>query len=717
MEHLTSLTRRRFLQVGAAVTGGLVIGFQLPEGGRLARAETVADDEWINAWLRVGSDDTVTILVSNSEMGQGVYTALPMLIAEELEVDWEQVRAEMAPAEPIYNNAIFGMQATGGSTSVRATHEPLRRVGAAARELLIRAAAERWGVDPGECKARSGRVHHEASGRSERYGALAAAAAKLELAGEPELKPREEWLILGKAMPRLDVPQKVDGSAIFGTDVEVEGMKIATVRQCPVFGGTLAAVDPAPALDMAGVEHVVELEDAVVVVANGYWNALQGAKSLQPEWDAGEHASMSSEGILEQFRAALETSGAPAHTAGDVDTAMADATRTMEAVYHVPFLAHATMEPMNATARVTADGADIWAPTQAQGPVQATAAGILGIDPGKVRVHTTFLGGGFGRRFELDFITQAVRTAAEVGAPIKLIWSREEDTQHDFYRPMSVTRFRAGLDQDGQPSAWDCRIVCPSIFSRVFPNFVENGIDSTSVEAAVELPYAIPNQRVDYVMQDTGVPVGFWRSVGNSQNAFFVQSFIDELANAAGVDPLDYQLRLMKDHPRHQAVLKAAAELGEWETSVPEGRGRGLAIQESFGSIVAEVAEVSVDAAGKVRVHRVGCAVDCGRTVNPDTVVAQMESGIVYGLTAALYGEITVKNGRVLEANFDSYPMLQLAEMPEIQVRIIESGEALGGIGEPATPPIAPAVANAIFALTGKRLRHLPIRPEDLLSA
>jgi len=716
MAIVTAITRRRFLQVGAAAAGGLLIGFHLPSGGRIAQARA-AEGEWINAWLRIGSDDSVTILVSNSEMGQGVYTALPMLVAEELEVDWQQVRAEMAPADPTYNNAIFGMQATGGSTSVRATHEPLRRVGAAARELLVRAAAEGWGVEAGECQARSGRVHHEASGRSETYGALAGAAAKLEPVGEPELKPSSEWRLLGKPVPRLDVPQKVDGSAVFGIDVQVEGMKIATVRQCPVFGGKLAEVDPAPALAVTGVDQVVELEDAVIVVADGYWSALQGAQALQPQWEPGEHAGLSSEAILKDFEAALETAGAPAHSAGDVDTAMASAARTLEATYQVPFLAHATMEPMNATARVSADGADVWAPTQAQGPVQATVAALLGIDPTKVRVHTTFLGGGFGRRFELDFTSQAVRAAAATGAPVKLIWSREEDTQHDFYRPASVTRFRVGLDQDGMPVAWECRIVCPSIFSRVFPDWVQNGIDATSVEAAVELPYAIPNQRIDYVMRHTGVPVGFWRSVGNSQNAFFVQSFVDELAHAAGADPLDYQLRLLEGHPRHQAALTAAAELAEWQSPVPEGRARGLAIQESFGSIVAEVAEVSVSEQGQVRVHRVACAVDCGGVVNPDTVVAQMESGIVYGLTAALYGEITVREGRVLEGNFDTYPMLTLAEMPEVQVRIIESGAALGGIGEPGTPPIAPAVTNALFALTGKRLRRLPIRPEELRSA
>ncbi|MEX0814567.1 MAG: molybdopterin cofactor-binding domain-containing protein, partial [Dongiaceae bacterium] len=525
---------------------------------------------------------------------------------------------------------------------------------------------------------------------------------------EVALKKPAQWTLIGKPTPRLDTPAKVDGSAVFGVDVKLDGLLVGTVMACPVFGGRLRTVDQAPALAVKGVRAVVPLDDAVVVVADGYWPALKGLRALAPEWDEGANAAMSSASIRAEFMAALDGPAAVAAAAGD-DAALAGAAKQVEAVYEVPFLAHATMEPMNATAHVTADGVEIWAPTQGQGPIQFAVGAALGLEPGQVKVHTTFLGGGFGRRFETDFALQAVLAAKAVGAPVKLIWSREEDIRHDFYRPAAVARLRGGLDAGGRPVAWQARLVCPSIMTRALPDYVKDGIDPSSVEGAAEMPYRIANRRTEYAMKHTGVPVGFWRSVGNSQNAFFVESFLDEIAHAAGADPLDFRLRLLDEAPRHRAVLEAAAETAGWGSPPPPGRFRGLALHESFGSIVAEVVEISVGDGKALSVHKVACAVDCGVVVNPDTVVAQMESGIVYGLTAALFGEITLRDGRVEQGNFDGYEMLRLAQMPEIAVRIVQFGAAIGGIGEPSTPPIAPAVANAIFAATGERVRSLPL--------
>jgi len=705
MQDVVTVSRRRFLQAGAAAAGGLVIGFHLPARGRGARA---AAEAVVNAWLRIAPDDSVTILVAHSEMGQGVYTSLPMIVAEELEADWNKVRAEMAPADPEYRNRMFGVQATGGSTSVRSSFDHLRQAGATAREMLRQAAAERWGVPVAECHASGGRVVHGPKGLQATYGALAEAAARLAPPAEVALKKPAQWTLIGKPTPRLDTPMKVDGSAVFGVDVKLDGLLVGTVMACPVFGGRLRTVDQAPALAVKGVRAVVPLDDAVVVVADGYWPALKGLRALAPVWDEGANAAMSSASIRAGFMAALDGPAAVAAAAGD-DAALAGAAKQVEAVYEVPFLAHATMEPMNATAHVTADGVEIWAPTQGQGPIQFAVGAALGLEPGQVKVHTTFLGGGFGRRFETDVALQAVLAAKAVGAPVKLIWSREEDIRHDFYRPAAVARLRGGLDAAGRPVAWQARLVCPSIMTRALPDYVKDGIDPSSVEGAVEMPYRIANRRTEYAMTNTGVPVGFWRSVGNSQNAFFVESFLDEIAHAAGADPLDFRLRLLDEAPRHRAVLEAAAEAAGWGSPPPPGRFRGLALHESFGSIVAEVVEISVGDGKALSVHKVACAVDCGVVVNPDTVVAQMESGIVYGLTAALFGEITLGDGRVEQGNFDGYEMLRLAQMPEIAVRIVESDAALGGIGEPSTPPIAPAVANAIFAATGERIRSLPL--------
>jgi isoquinoline 1-oxidoreductase beta subunit len=487
-------------------------------------------------------------------------------------------------------------------------------------------------------------------------------------------------------------------------------MLVGTVLACPVFGGKLKAVNDAPAKALPGVQAVVSLPDAVIVVADGYWNARKGAEALSPEWDLGENATRQEAGNRATLAAALDEPGATARSEGDAAGAVAGAAKQVEAVYLFPFLNHATMEPMNATASVTAEGVEIWAPTQAQGPCQFAVSKALGIKADQVKVNTTFLGGGFGRRFELDFIFHAVFASKAVGAPVKVIWSREEDMRHDFYRPSMAVRLRAGLDGAGAPVGLEAKVAGPSIMSRVFPDMVKNGIDITSVEGFAESPYRFGAVRVDYTRKEIGVPVGFWRSVGNSFSAFAMETFVDELAAAAGQDPVAYRRVLLAAQPRFLAVLNKAADAGGWGKALPSGRARGVAIHLSFGSIVAEVAEVSAQG-NALRVHRVTTAVDCGRVINPDTVVAQMESGIVYGLTAAYFGEITIANGRVEQSNFPDYPMLQMRHMPAVDVHIVESGEALGGIGEPATPPIAPAVANALFALTGKRLRALPLKP------
>jgi isoquinoline 1-oxidoreductase beta subunit len=703
------MSRRDFLEATTAAGAGLVIGFHLPAPGR-SRCAGAAAPFAPNAWVRIGPDDRVQLFVDRSEMGQGVATALPMLLAEELEAEWTKIEIAFAPAAPEYANPLFGIQGTGGSTSVRAAWTPLRTAGAAAREMLIAAAAQTWGVPVAECRAERGAVLHPSSGRRLSYGKLATRAATLPVPKDPPLKDPKDWKLLGTRVRRLDTPAKVDGSAQFGIDVKVPGMLVAVVARCPVRGGKLATFDAAAARAVPGVRHVVPISSGVAVVAEGYWPAKTGRDGLRVTWDEGASAAVSSATIAQLFAERSEQPGAVArHDGGDPEAALAAARQRLDAVYELPFLAHATMEPMNCTAHVRADGVDIWVPTQFQTGAQQLGATIGGVPPERVRVHTTYLGGGFGRRFELDFVQEALETSKAVGAPVKVIWSREDDVQHDVYRPACRHRLRAGLDASGRPAVWTHRIVAPSILARVFPNRVKDGLDPEAVEGAAAMPYAVPAVHVDYVLADTGIPVGFWRSVNNSFNAFAVESFVDELAHAAGRDPYEYRRALLADQPRHRRVLELAAERAGWGTPLAAGRARGIAVWKSFESYVAQVAEVSRDADGAPRVHRVVCAVDCGPVVNPDTVAAQMESGIVYGLTAALWGEITIARGRVVQSNFHDYRMLRLAEMPRVEVHIVPSRDAQGGVGEPGTPPIAPAVANAVFALTGKRIRRLPI--------
>lgn len=702
---MTNFTRRDFIKVTGAAGGGLVLALYLPGcEGRGARGATFEP----NAWVRIADDGTITLIVDRSEMGQGVTTSLPMLLAEELEVDLDAVSFEFAPANPVYNNPALGLQVTGGSTSIRVGYEPMRKAGAAARAMLIAAAAERWSVPAGECRAEDGTVVHEASDRRAGYGELAEAAAMQPVPEDVPLKDPADYRLLGKPRKRLDTPYKVDGSATFGIDVKRPGLLTATVARCPVFGGKAVSYDEAAARQVPGVRDVVKISSGVAVVADHYWAALEGRRALKIEWDEGEWASQSNEGIRGAFRELAAEPGAVARDDGDAAGALARASRRLEAVYELPYLAHATMEPMNCTADVRADGCDIWAPTQFQTGSQGRAAEITGLAPDQVKVHTTYLGGGFGRRAETDFVDEAVEASKAVGAPVKVVWSREDDTQHDFYRPASHHVLRAALDARGRPVAWTHRAVVPSIMLRWFPGMVQNGLDGEAVEGAVALPYAIPNVHVDYHHAEVGVPVGFWRSVGHTHNAYVIECFMDELAQAAGADPFEYRRSLLSEAPRHLRVLELAAEKAGWGSRLPAGRARGIAVHESFGSFVAEVAEVSVED-GRPRVHRVVAAVDCGPTVNPSIIEAQIESAICYGLTAALYGAIDIEAGRAKQSNFHNYQMVRIDEMPDVEVHIVPSAESQGGIGEVGTPPITPAVVNALYALQGQPVRRLPI--------
>jgi len=694
---------------------GLVLGVRLSWLPRAAAANANLGVFAPNAWVRIASDGTVTVVLAKSEMGQGVLTSLPLIVAEELEADWPAVRIENAPVDPIYNDPIDGEQATSGDTSTRGSFLPLRRAGAAAREMLIGAAAAEWGVPSDECHAERSAVHHRPTGRTLGYGQLAERAAKLPVPTAPRLKDPRDFKLIGKVVARRDAPGKVNGSAVFGIDVKVPDLLVGAVARCPVFGGTLASVDPSGAMAVKGVRSVVRIDSGVAVVADTFWAARRGRDALVIKWNEGPLAGLGSPAIARSLREAVRRPGVVARSDGDAPRALRSAARRLEAVYEVPYLAHATMEPMNCTAHVRADGCDVWVPTQAQGPSRNAVVKVTGLPPEAVAIHTTLLGGGFGRRSEVDFVIDAVQASKAVGAPVKVIWTREDDMQHDFYRPVALGRLAAGLDARRRPVAWTQRLVGPSLLSRVAPQAIKDGVDFTSVMGAASLPYAIPNLRVEYVRKEPGVPVGFLRSVGDSFNAFMTECFLDELAAAAGRDPYELRRDLLVNKPRHLRVLELAARHAGWGRPLPKGSGRGIALHgESFDSYVAQVAEVTVAKDGQVRVHRVVCAIDCGIVVNPDTVRAQMEGGIVFGLTAALHGAITLDRGRVQQSNFHDYPMVRMPEAPAIEVHIAPSAEAPGGVGEAGVPAVTPAVVNAIFAATGKRLRRLPISAEAL---
>src|SRR5499427_4320370 len=719
-----TISRRQFLISTTAVGGSFILGFCIPLRG--AQAADIAAKPWtppveggqeVNAWLIIGSDDTVTIRVAQSEMGQGVFTAMPMIVAEELECDWTKVRAEYASANrSLRQNRVYQRMGTGGSRAVRGSREYLQQAGASARARLIAAAAQQWGVSANECKAENSVVVHTASGRKVNYGAVAAAAASVKLDAEPAIKTPEQYTLLGKPQQRLDVPLKVNGTATYGIDVRLPDMLYASIMTCPVFGGTLKSHNFDAIKNMPGVKAAVEIPHGIAVVADSFWRAKTALEVMPIEWDLGEYANTSSADFQKMFRAGLDKEGVVANEKGDALAALKSTAKVVEADYEVTYLAHATMEPMNCTAQVTPERVDVWLGTQNPEGSLAAAAEVTGAAPDNVYVHTCFLGGGFGRRSYGDDVRQAVTIAkAMAGKPVKMIWTREEDMRHDFYRPMAAFRFRAGLDANGVPTAFVNKSVTHSILSRFRPDAVKNGIDTSSVEGLANTPYAFGQYRIEHLIQNTQVPVGFWRSVGGSQNAFAIESFMDELAHAAGKDPVEFRRALLKGHADWLLVLDTLAEKANWGKPMPQGSAQGFSIFESYGSIVGQVAEVSLSKRGEVRVDRVVCAIDCGHAVNPLTIEEQLESGTVYGLTALLYGQITIEKGRVAESNFDNYQMLRINGMPEVETYLaLSGGDKWGGVGEPSVPTLAPAVCNAIFKITGKRIRSLPLSNHDL---
>ena len=719
MSVLADPNRREFLKVATLGAAGLVVGFYVPAGRRFANAaEAPAAPAapalpQANAFLRIAPDDSVTVLLAHSEMGQGIWTSLPMLIAEELDFDVSKMKVEHAPAAPSYFHTAFGAQMTGGSTTTWSEFDRYRQVGAIARTLLVQAAAQRLGVDPAACRTENGTVI--AGERRLRYGELALDAATLPRPASVTLKDPKDWKVIGQPTRRLDTPEKINGTAVFGLDVRFDGLLTAVVARSPVFGGKVKSFDASAALAVPGVRKVVQVPSGVAVVADHFWAAQQGREALKTDWDLGPGAALDTATMLAEYRKLAAADGKVAAAAGDAPATLAKADKVVEVEYVAPYLAHAPMEPLNATVRIGPDGCDIWTGTQMQTGEQMAAAAITGLKPELVRIHTTFLGGGFGRRATAssDWVSEAVHVAKAAGAPVKTVWTREDDVRGGYYRPMVVHRIRAALGHDGLPAAWDQAIVSQSVMAGTpFAGmFASTGIDPSSVEGAADSPYlkSIPNHRVQLHDYQAPVPVLWWRSVGHSHTAFAMESMVDELARAAGVDPVEYRRRLLADRPRLRGVLDLAAAKAGWGTPLPAGRARGIAVHESFGSFVAQVAEVSIEG-DRIRVHRVVCAIDCGIAVNPTTIEAQMESGIAFGLGATLSSAITFKDGRVQQSNFDDYRVLRLPDMPKVEVHIVPSRERPGGVGEPGTPPIAPAVANAVAALTGQRLREMPLR-------
>jgi len=709
---MTAISRRDFL---AASGTGLVIAFFVP--GRTAALAAAPKKKPLpppNAFLRIGEDDSVTVILSHSEMGQGIWTTLPLLVAEELGCDWSKIRAEHAPAAPVYAHTAFGVQMTGGSTTTWSEYERYRTVGALARELLVRAAAEEWKTDAAKLRVENGFVI--GGSRRASFGQLATRANALPAPTEVKLKPPEKWTLIGKPTRRLDTPEKITGRAVFGIDVHFPGLRTAVVSRSPVFGGKLRFFDAAAALKVPGVEQVVQVPSGVAVVATNAWTARLGRAALKTDWDLGSGAALDTEHMRADAAALSRTSGAVAASKGDVDVSLAKGSRRLEADYQVPYLAHAPMEPLNCTVKLDGDRVQVWTGTQFQTMDQQVVAQVFGLKPEQVDIHTTFLGGGFGRRATptSDFAREAAEVARAAKVPVKVMWTRDDDVRGGYYRPAFHHRIEAALDAKGRPVAWKHTLVGQSILAGTpfEPMMVKNGIDETSVEGVVDSPYlaAVPARKVLLHSPRPPIPVLWWRSVGHSHTAFAMESMLDELAHAAGKDPLAFRLEMLKGSPRHAKVLQTAAEKAGWGRTPAPGRAMGLALHASFESIVAQVAEVSVEPEGRIRVHRVVCALDCGQPINPLGIEAQVQSGIAFGLGAALHSRITFRDGRVEQSNFHDYQVLRLDEMPAVEVHIVKSHAKMGGIGEPGTPPIAPAVGNALFALTGKRLRSLPFQ-------
>ena len=697
MGAITKLDRRDFVKLGVIAGSGLLLGVRIPE--RSDRSEPGGAVPFApNAYLRIDPSGDVTIWLARADMGQGVRTALPMIVAEELDADWSRVRVVQADAHPDR----YGRMMTVGSTSVRGgAWMPLRRAGASAREMLLTAAASRWSVSTSDLTTEKGRVRHVASGRTATYGELAEAAASVPIPAQPKLKDPEQFTLIGTRVPLVDTRDKAMGRAVFGIDARTPGMLYATVVHPPVFGSKAGSVNDAKAKAVPGVRRVVQVSQGVAVIAENTWAALEGARLLEVSW-SDTTFSMSTPEISRELARHSDGASLSARNDGDTAAALSGAATTVAAVYEAPYLAHATMEPMNCTADVRADRCEIWAPTQNPQGTQTTAATLTWLPVDAVTVHVTNLGCGWGRRSRSDFVTDAVEVSKQIGAPVQVLWTRAEDMQHDFYRPAAHVRFEAGLDANGRPTALRARIAAQGISGG------RTGIDGPAVAGIADMHYAIPNVSVLYGRAELAVPVGYWRAVGPSQNTFFLESFIDEMAHAANRDPVEFRLELLGGNPRLKRVLEVAAEQSGWGTKLPAGRARGVALLDDRGGRVAEVAEVSIEN-GRVRVHKVTCVADCGQIIHPGIVEAQLSGSVIAGLTAALYGEITIEEGRVAQSNFNDYPMLRMREAPTITVHIVKNHEEPGGVGEPAVPPIAPAVTNALFALTGKRIRKLPI--------
>ena len=711
------LDRRSFLVRAAATGSGLALGLALPAGPDRLRAAASAAPTEINCWVVIAPDDTVTIRVARSEMGQGIMTAVAMLVAEELECDWAKVGTEfVGPAENLRRSRVWGDMSTGASRSIVFSHLPLRRAGATAREMLIAAAAVRWNVPASQCAARNSVITHTPTGRTLTFGAVADEAARIEPPAHVALKDPQDWTLVGTPQRRLDLRDKVTGEPVFAIDVRLPGMLYAAVAHCPIFRGALKSVDDSALAGMKGVRKVVRLPDAVAVVADSWWQAKRAVDALNIAWDDCGYGATSTATIAATVREGLfSTEANVARADGDADAALKTAARRIEAEYAVPFLAHATMEPQTCTVHVKADGVEVWAPSQDTMTTLVTAAIAAGVGNDKVTVHPTMAGGGFGRRNAVqDYVRLGVQIAKEVDAPVKMLWSREEDIAHDLYRPYGMARLVASLDGDGMPDALTIRLAGPSFVASLIPAFGPKIMDMSFVSGlAAEMHYALPNYRVDVALRATHVPLGAWRGINYTQNAFYKECFIDELAHATGADPYEYRRHLLRNAPKDLAVLDAAAKKADWGAPLPPGRFRGIAVNYACDSYVAQVMEVSVED-GRVRVHRVVSAIDCGHVVNPLSVEMQMQGAVVYALTAALYGEITIKDGAAEQSNFDDYKMMRMAEAPEVVSVIVPSGDFWGGVGEPPVPPVAPALCNAIFAATGKRIRALPVMNHDL---